>query len=275
MVKLERSDLSSKVTGLTRGLKAYVQASGKDRDEALQKQVPKFNFFVKRQLRLVAPSKEDISLQALSAQQKRGSRKGAGKVIAEASTTDLASGAVLGLKIRPTVVAEARVKFGQASPLQGTRSFSKRANTARAFHNKHSGSKTKKVRRYGTVKRGGKDLSISAWMISREIAVRRSGRMYLAHGFGFKGFKASDKPTNKKIVQKDKFNRFASKLEARFGKTESSVRIVDSIPGTVTVDKRRRIITTGVNQVRADITTYLARKLLNNTKRIRSGRALR
>lgn len=276
MIKLERTDLSSKVEGLTQGLKVYALASGKEAGQALQKQAPKFLAFTSRQFRLLAPSKEDISLQALSAQKRRGSKKGSGaKNVLASSSTDLASGMVLGLKIRPSVTAEARVKFGQASAFGGSASFKKRAGKARDFYGKHAGAKTKKVSQKRTVKRDGKDLGISAWMVAREIAVRRSGRTYLAYGFSFRKLRNTGEPTDKTVLKKNKFGKFASKLESKYGDLESSIRLVDAVPGTVTVDQRRGIIRTGVNQVRADMTAYLARKAVENQRRISSGRSLK
>ncbi len=247
-MKLADVDFRADLAGLNSDLGLYSRLVGKTPGETVQRQSVNLNIKIRSEFARIRPSKEDISLEALNAQKKRGSRKGDRRQqVSITSGKDLESGKVLGLKIRPSVFAEARARFGHASLLRTRR---KRERSGKKLRGTRFGPKR-------TVRRGGKDLTISAWMISREIAVRRSGIGYLAYGFGFRRIKRGDKPRTRKVSHFNRKGRFISKYEQRETKQVSSVRIHDRVPGTKKVGQSRGVFKRGIARTRIDMKSYL------------------
>lgn len=245
------------INGLNRDMELYSKELNKAPGETIQRQTINFLIKTKQEFGRIAPTKENISFEAMRAQRGRSRRRGGKrKRIDPNSAIDLASGKVLGLKIRPAVFAQAKSKFGQASMLgaraKRLKKLNKRGGKARTPTFK-GGRKT--------VIRGGKPLGITAWMISREIAVRRSGIKYLAWGFSNREFmKRKRIPVTKKFNQKDKSRKFIGYVEQLETKTRSSTLTVSDIAGTNKVAAQTGIINRAINRTRLDINKFLLKK---------------
>ena len=245
--------------GLENDMIQYSKQLRKAPGATVQRHTIKFMTEVKKEFRRLSPKPDNITFEAMRAQRGRSRRKGSRKKkIDPNSALDLASGKVLGLKIRPSVFAQAKSKFGHASLLKTARKR-QRKNLARGAKNrvaKYKGGKR-------TVVRDGKPLGITAWMISREIAVRRSGIAYLAWGFANKDFlKRKREPITKKFDQKNKGGIFISKVEQTETNKVSSVRIVDTVPGSEKIGYGRGVFSRATNVTRIDIKRFLLKEAI-------------
>lgn len=269
-MKIARASLQADFDGLSEDIGYYGKMLGKEPGKALQRHGRNMMFHTSQEFKRLSPSKEDISLQALYAQRKRKRRKGtARKRIDSNSAIDLASGAVLGLKIRPTVFAQAKAKFGFASDLK-----------LRARREKKAAEKGKKLRatqhkEKRVISQGGKAMNITSWMIAREIATRRSGIKYLGHAFTVPGFKAGDRPRTRPLKHTNRYGKLVATLDQVESKTVSSVRIGNELPEVLRVGRARGVFKRGIKKARLKIRTDLIRgakregvRLLSNLKRI-------
>jgi hypothetical protein len=127
-------------------LRRYIALSGKSPEEALSKQGGKFAYVLSRRLRGLSPAKGEVRRERLEA---------------------LKSGE--GVKVRPRVREAIKEKYHAATDIR-----SKKLQIVRG-----------RKKAVGSIKRKGRRINLQALMIARELAVRESGRGFLATGSKF------------------------------------------------------------------------------------------
>lgn len=247
----------------------YAKLTGKEPGAALQRHGKNLQVYTTQEFKKERPSKTDISFEALVARKRsRKARSGKSGRAYEFNKADLEQGKLLGLKIRSSVVADARSKFGQASSLKPKA----RAKAKSRYEQKGTRTRVsnKKTRRYQ-----GKDLNLTAYMIAREIAVRRSGIGYLAYGMNVSKFRKGDTPVTRKVSHYDRYRRFASKIEMIVQPEAAQFRLHGRVPGTKKVGEKRDVFKRGAQRAQEDIKVYLVGRAKANKARAFSGRRAR
>lgn len=251
-----------------KAIDTYARLTGKEPGAALQRHGKNLQIYTTQEMKKERPTKQDISFEALVARKSRRKRAGKTGKAYEFNKSDLEQGKLLGLKIRSSVVADARSKFGQASSLKP-----KQASRARNRYSE-KGTRTrvsnKKTRRYQ-----GKDLNLTAYMIARELAVRRSGIGYLAYGLNVSKFRKGDTPVTRKVSHYDRYRRFASKIEMIVQPEAAQFRLHGRVPGTKKVGEKRGVFKRGAQRAREDIKVYLVGRAKANKARAFTGRRAR